>query len=396
MNKHNSKLNNDDSKTIYSNRHINYLDVNGLCWYLFKTDSDKRFPSSRYINSVKGEELIKHLEKHAIVLSDSKVFDNDKNQNKTDPFNDIRFRMPFLDPDEEGASHLYLIEKTYENIKIEHPIIIKINFDRDNCFLAASSIDADTLHKVINDINEEFSKKTDYDKNTFFGILMNTGDGIEIKKLPIDDKFSKDLDINLNYGKGFEQHHKNIVEKLESNSNGIFMFHGGIGTGKTTYIKYLAKKFGGKRTFIFIPTTFIDTLTSPNIIPVLLEHPNSVLVLEDAEKAVVSREEGQGNESLVSSLLNIGDGILGSMLNLTIVLTFNTARDNVDKALLRKGRLHYEHAFEKLSIEDAQALVDKLNKSYKVKEPMNLAEIYNLESDNNHKEKERGKIGFGA
>jgi ATP-dependent 26S proteasome regulatory subunit len=118
--------------------------------------------------------------------------------------------------------------------------------------------------------------------------------------------------------------------------------------------------------------------------------------MEDAEKAVISREEGLGNESLVSSLLNIGDGILGSMLNLSIILTFNTARENVDKALLRKGRLHYEHEFNKLSIVDAQALINKLKKKFDVVEPMSLAEIYNIDDDNNHKEKEKPKFGFGV
>ena len=392
MNKQPSKLHNDDSKTIYSNRHINYLDVSGLCWYLYKTDLDHRLPSSRYINSVKWDELAKVFAATCTLMADTKVFEVDKIKNP----NSHNYRNPFFYDTEQVASQVYTMQGEFEGIKIADPIIFKIYLDGVNWLLAAPSLDSEVLHKIVSLINDKYAKKSDYEQNTFFGILINSGDGIEVKQLPIDDKFSKDLDVPLNYGHEFELHHKAIVDKLDSNSNGLFLFHGSAGTGKTTYIKYLAKRFGGKRTFIFIPTTFIDTLTSPNIIPVLLEHPNSVLVLEDAEKAVVSREENHGNESLVSSLLNIGDGILGNMLNLTIILTFNTARDNVDKALLRKGRLHYEHAFEKLPVVDAQTLIDKLGKAYKAVEPMSLAEIYNIDTDNNHKEQAKTRVGFGA
>jgi hypothetical protein len=386
---------NDDSKIIFSNRHLNYLDVCGLYWYLYKNDNtnDKRLPSGRYINSVDGIKFIEYLDKNSTLLCSSKLVD--KKTPQTEAANLLR-GLRFLQDDNDGTSFVYLMEGKFQDVKITSPIIVKISSDGDTWYLAAASVDSDNLDEVLAHVNKAYYKDMDFTQNTYFGILMNNGEGIEVKQIPIDDKFSKELDIELNYGKEFVNHHNNIIEKLNTNNNGLFIFHGTAGTGKTTYIKYLAKKFGGKRPFIFIPTTFIDTLTSPNIIPVLLEHKNSVLVLEDAEKAVVSREENQGNESLVSSLLNIGDGILGSMLNLTIVLTFNANRDNVDKALLRKGRLHYEHEFGRLTVEDSQILIDKLGKTYTTKEGMSLAEIYNLETDNNHKEKERAKLGFGA
>lgn len=395
MSKQYNKSQNDDSKTIYSNRNFNYLDVSGLCWYLYKKDGDFRVPSVRYINSVDGEKLIEFLFKHATLLGDGKVLDRDTSKDDEKP---TRYNIPFLDPDDDGSSFVFQIDAgvKIDELKITEPIVMKINNDRKTWYIGASSFDSKNLHAFVSLLHKDYAKKEDYANQTFFGILMNSGDGIEIKQVPIDDKFSKNLDVDINYGKEFADHHKNIISKITENSNGLFLFHGTAGTGKTTYIKYLAKHFGGKRMFIFIPTSFIDTLVSPNLIPILLDHPNSVLVLEDAEKAVVSREEGHGNESLVSSLLNIGDGILGSMLNLTIILTFNTGRDNIDKALLRKGRLHYEHEFGKLSISDAQALVDKLGKNVKVTDRMSLAEIYNLENDNNHKEKERGKIGFSV
>jgi len=382
----------EDSKTGYSNRHPSYVDAPGMCWYMFRSLTDpETIPSSMNIESV-DKNILDHLTKTAKLVSKAKLFSGNSKTKKKSGFD---AHSLLFDEELGGEIYIFLISNSYFNITINSPVVIKLVESNKNSFtLQASSFDSVALESVIGKMFKEFGKKPDYDNETFFGILVNSGDGIDVKQLPIDDKFSKKLDINLNYGKDFDNHHKQIVSKLKETNNGLFIFHGTAGTGKTTYIKYLAKIFGGERTFIFIPTTFIDSLTSPNIIPVLLEHPNSVLVLEDAEKAVISREENHGNESLVSSLLNIGDGILGSMLNLSIILTFNTARENVDKALLRKGRLHYEHEFDKLTVSDAQTLVDKLKKNIKVTERMSLSEIYNIEAINNHKEKERPKVGF--
>jgi len=381
----------EDSKTAYRNNHPGYLDVSGLTWYLFKSSQTANsIPSVRSIEKVDSK-VFEYLNKNCVLLGDSKTLTKDDSKKSKS-----RFFNPYSYDENVEDVAVYIIEQKLDDINLTSPVIIKLTNDKGDIQFNASSFDNTGLENVIQKFYKDFAKKTDYDKDTFFGILINSGDGIEVKQIPIDDKFSKKLDIGINYGKEFETHHKIIVEKLKTNTNGLFIFHGAAGSGKTTYIKHLAKQFGGDRKFIFIPTTFIDTLTSPNIIPVLLENPNSVLVLEDAEKAVISREEGLGNESLVSSLLNIGDGILGSMLNLSIILTFNTARENVDKALLRKGRLHYEHEFNKLSIVDAQALINKLKKKFDVVEPMSLAEIYNIDDDNNHKEKEKPKFGFGV
>ena len=227
-----------------------------------------------------------------------------------------------------------------------------------------------------------------------FGVLYPEGSRITIKELPLDDAHIQGMDVGLNYGSGFQKHHDTVLSKLQHNKRGLFIFHGQPGTGKTTYIKYLAHLFGGKRMFIFIPTMNLETLVSPQLLPILLDHKDSILVLEDAEKAVVSRENQLGNESLVSTLLNIGDGILGSMLNLSLVVTFNTKKDKIDSALLRKGRLLYEYEFKPLDIPDAKKLITKLGSEHKVTEPMTVADIYNISNETGHQEEEQRKIGF--
>jgi len=277
------------------------------------------------------------------------------------------------------------------------PILVKLNTERERFEFAACCFDQEALDKFVRPIAKKFAFHNDYAKEVMFGILYPEGSRLSVKELPLDDAHVKELDISLNYGQEFEKHHTTVLTKLQNNKRGLFIFHGDSGTGKTTYIKFLAHLFGGKRTFIFIPTTNLEMLVSPSLLPVLLEHKDSILVLEDAEKAVVSRESQQGNESLVSTLLNIGDGILGSMLNLSLIVTFNTKKDQIDNALLRKGRLLYEHEFKPLNITDAQRLIKHLgHKDITAQQPMSLADIYNLTEETGHKDADVKQIGFAT
>jgi hypothetical protein len=292
--------------------------------------------------------------------------------------------------DEQIRSFLFIVEETNS----KYPILIRLSSERKKMEFTACCFDNEGLKKFVVSLAKKFGYKSDYENEIMFGVLCPEGSRMGIKEFPLNDKHIKGLDLALNYGTDFLAHHNMVTKKLTDNRTGLFIFHGPSGTGKTTYIKYLAHVFGGKRMFIFIPATNLETITSPSLLPVLLDHPDSILVLEDAEKAVVSRDSQTGNESLVSTLLNIGDGILGSMLNLSLIVTFNTRKDEIDKALLRKGRLLYEHEFKSLSIEDAKALVQRLGYSSEISGPMTLADIYNLTKDTGHVEEKQRRIGF--
>lgn len=220
------------------------------------------------------------------------------------------------------------------------------------------------------------------DKITF-GLLSSCNGSVDVTQYPLNDNHSARLNLELNYGEKFISHYDKIVTKLKDKTGGLFIFHGCPGSGKTTFIKYLAHKFGASRPFIFVPPSSVSALSSPSLMPVLFQYQNSVLVLEDAENAVVSRDEGRGNEDLVTSILNLGDGILGSILNFSIILTFNTKKDNIDRALLRKGRLAYEYEFTALDVPSSQKLIDSLNKDHKATEPMVISDIYGLDDETN-------------
>jgi SpoVK/Ycf46/Vps4 family AAA+-type ATPase len=189
-----------------------------------------------------------------------------------------------------------------------------------------------------------------------------------------------EINLELNYGKEFLKIHTTMVKRLNTNGDkGIILLHGDPGTGKTTYIKYLTKLITDKD-ILFIPPSMAEMLSEPSIIPFLMDHRDSILLIEDAERVIADRE-GKGSAVGVSNLLNLTDGILGDCLNIQVIATFNMTRERIDPALLRKGRLICEHKFDKLNIDETNRLLSHLKKNAVSQVPLTLADIYNIDVD---------------
>tara|TARA_R110001583_G_scaffold195032_1_gene368594 strand:- start:321 stop:1379 length:1059 start_codon:yes stop_codon:yes gene_type:complete len=222
------------------------------------------------------------------------------------------------------------------------------------------------------------------------GLIVRDEFGLTLQKFDITT--TEELDLNKNYNKGFKEISKKIVSKLnEKNGKGIILLHGKPGTGKTTYIRNLTRLI--HKEVIFVPNNMVDMLATPEFIPFMMKYPDSVLIIEDAEKVVRDRN-GNGNETAVSNLLNLSDGILGDCLKTQIVATFNTERQLIDKALLRKGRLIAEYAFEYLCLDKSRKLFKLLGINHKPKVPMPLSDIYNYEDNLGLENNKTTKIGF--
>jgi hypothetical protein len=202
--------------------------------------------------------------------------------------------------------------------------------------------------------------------------LISVGrNGMELRSLEV--KRTK-LDLNLFYEDDFKEVNEVICKRLANNKDkGIVLLHGLPGTGKTTYLRYLIGKI--KKRILFISPSVAEDIMNPDFVKMLISNPNSVLIIEDAEKVIMDRKLSPN--ASVSNLLNISDGLLADFLNVQVICTFTQPLTMIDSALMRKGRLIAKYEFGKLGVAKAQCLSDHLGFDKQVTEPMTIAEIAN-------------------
>lgn len=217
-------------------------------------------------------------------------------------------------------------------------------------------------------------------------ILRSNFSGISLEpfKVPLPG-----LSIETHYNEDFQTVHQYILKRLKTtDDNGLVLLHGDPGTGKTTYLRYLSGKLNKK--LIYLSRDVAHNLLSVDFITFMLDHPNSILVIEDAEDVITHNDERSFS---ISSLLNIADGLLSDCLNLQVICTFNTHVRNIDKALLRKGRLIALYEFKPLLKDKANKLSVQLGYKPVFEADATLAQIYN-QNEPDYSYEKAGKIGF--
>lgn len=215
-----------------------------------------------------------------------------------------------------------------------------------------------------------------------FDRLTTTPLNIRKPKLSLDTHYNDDL---------LPVHQKMVRELKKKNQSGLFLLHGQPGTGKSTYLRHLIHNINKK--VIFVTNAIAATLETPTMTKFLIDHENSIFVIEDAEELLTSRE--MGRNSSIAMLLNLTDGLLGESLGIQIIATFNTEQKKIDKALLRKGRLSSIYEFKTLSLDKTISLMSELGNPLPQKaRQMTLAEIYNHEEPDIPTTNHRNPIGF--
>jgi hypothetical protein len=204
------------------------------------------------------------------------------------------------------------------------------------------------------------------------------------------------VDIDSHYNDDFKDVDDRIKEwcsDSESINKKLVLLSGKPGTGKTNYLKNLISTQKNRR-IIYIPPYQVGAIADPSFFSFISSYKNSLLIVEDAERVLVSRDTTLDNES-VSLMLNLTDGILASALNFKVICTFNVEEDQIDKALTRKGRLFLKYRFDTLEPHKTVTLYKKLYNTDPPEKSMTLASIYEND-DNGHVVKETRSIGFGV
>ncbi len=166
----------------------------------------------------------------------------------------------------------------------------------------------------------------------------------------------------LNYMPHILKDYDYVVKDLQSPhpSGRLSIFEGSPGTGKSFMMKALLTEVPDAL-FILIPPDMIPNLSGPELLPLFLRQKEDegyrgpiILILEDADRCLVSRQND--NIASIQALLNLGDGILGSMLDVRILATTNAKKLEMEPALLRPGRLSRRIEVGLLNIKAAQEL----------------------------------------
>jgi ATPase family protein associated with various cellular activities (AAA) len=220
-------------------------------------------------------------------------------------------------------------------------------------------------------------------------VITFNRNGLDLKALAIQPT---NLDLDLYYNDDFKQVHDVIRSRLsQQNDKGIVLLHGIPGTGKTTYLRHLIGELDKR--VLFVSPSVAGQLMNPEFIDLLIDNPNAILIIEDAENIIMDRK--QNSNSSVSNLLNLSDGLLSDCLSVQIICTFNSSLSMIDSALMRKGRLIASYEFGKLTIGKAQRLSDQLGLNQVILKPMTLAEITNPEAKD-YQIKKTNTIGFNT
>ncbi|MBQ3658191.1 MAG: AAA family ATPase [Bacteroidales bacterium] len=241
---------------------------------------------------------------------------------------------------------------------------------------------------------KEKIQKQDEKKHLYF--LSSSKGNYCLREL--DFPSQKNYDVSQYYNDDFKETAQRIEDFLKTDKSGLIILHGRQGTGKTSFIRHLIDSTDKK--FIYVPAEIFPGLfSSPEYSFDLMSNclKDSVLVIEDCDKLLEDRKNNYGTISKgLSTILNLTDGLLGDVLHSKIICIFDNPLTQIDKSLLRKGRLVEKYEFKNLSEEKTRNLITSLySQTPENTTEMTLAEIFNFDTENHgFHVSAKPKVGF--
>jgi len=194
----------------------------------------------------------------------------------------------------------------------------------------------DSLKKVF----LPFKKPPAEDKNkSSVGMMLSSVEGISIQKTgKVGCAFTPEY-----YSAELQKQKIFLSDELKKEfpTGKISILSGPPGTGKTYLIRSIIAELGKHCSFVIVPPSLVAKLGEPDMLPALLSHKKEsrpmVLILEDAD--ILVKERMKDSIDAISAALNMGDGILGDVCNIRLLITTNQPIVQIDDAMKRPGRL---------------------------------------------------------
>lgn len=146
---------------------------------------------------------------------------------------------------------------------------------------------------------------------------------------------------------------------------------------KTNLLRSVITSIPGN--YIIITNAVAEHLASPEFMSFMMDHRDSVFILEDCEQILKDRNSDNFSNA-IANILNMSDGLMSDIFNIKFVCTFNAPIESIDKALTRKGRCYVNYEFKPLCAEKTKVLLNEQGIILDSYEPMTLADIYNYKA----------------
>jgi SpoVK/Ycf46/Vps4 family AAA+-type ATPase len=157
-----------------------------------------------------------------------------------------------------------------------------------------------------------------------------------------------------------------VINDLKSKqpSGRVIILEGVPGCGKSTLIRGILMDIQ-EGMFVIIPPNMVSSMGGPELLPLLLKNRETfgrkgptILILEDADQCLAPRQHT--DISSISTILNLGDGIFGSLFDIRIIATTNAKSTDIDKAITRDGRLSKRMSLGPMSYKPANAIFQRI------------------------------------
>lgn len=289
-----------------------------------------------------------------------------------------KYPINFFSLSSDGVT--YMLFSNYQSDTMPDFILrVYTSTQSSTAYVMCSSDEKDEVAKCLEDCMVKYEKSTE---SVYINIAtVDSSNHLYLTPFKVAPKH---IDITGNYNDDLP--YERIRALIESDKTELMMFYGEPGTGKSTIIKHLMGEYRNCD-FIIIRDEILMRVGPEELMKFMIRNDKTVLVFEDCERLLMDRNSS--NNPLLSTLLNISDGIIGDVLKTKIICTFNVPLSRIDKALLRKGRLSLKYEFKALDKEK----VRKLLNDDSIDGDMTLADIYYKE-ENDYSKDNNKKIGF--